>query len=99
MRNVLEALLAAHDAQRPCVYTALVETRGSTPQKPGAAICSLISAVRRVLTARSKRLLQMLDPRQQFLGLSLQVVIHRRHSTRNLTPAWEKTSSPEGAEL
>ncbi|HVJ84908.1 MAG TPA: XdhC family protein [Caulifigura sp.] len=38
MRNVLEALIAAHDAGRPCVYTALVETRGSTPQKAGASM-------------------------------------------------------------
>ncbi len=38
MRNVLEALLAARKAGKNVVYTALVETRGSTPQKAGASM-------------------------------------------------------------
>lgn len=38
MRELLEQLLIATDAGRPVVYTALVETRGSTPQKAGAAM-------------------------------------------------------------
>jgi xanthine dehydrogenase accessory factor len=35
---VLSALCTAADAGRPCIFTALVETRGSTPQKAGAAM-------------------------------------------------------------
>lgn len=42
LREILTQLLAANDAGRPVVYTALVETRGSTPQKPGATM--LVSA-------------------------------------------------------
>jgi xanthine dehydrogenase accessory factor len=38
MRHLLAALTAALDARRPCVYCSLVETRGSTPQKAGAAM-------------------------------------------------------------
>jgi xanthine dehydrogenase accessory factor len=38
MRQILAALTAALDARRPCVYCSLVETRGSTPQKAGAAM-------------------------------------------------------------
>src|SRR6188768_187819 len=38
MRDLLAALTHALDAGLPCVYTALVETRGSTPQKAGAAM-------------------------------------------------------------
>lgn len=38
MLDVLTELLAARREQRPAVYTALIETRGSTPQKPGAAM-------------------------------------------------------------
>src|SRR5579859_4191660 len=38
MREVLAELMAALDAGRDCVYCAVVETRGSTPQKPGAAM-------------------------------------------------------------
>lgn len=38
MRQLLAALTTALDAQRPCVYCSLVETRGSTPQKAGAAM-------------------------------------------------------------
>ncbi len=38
MREVLAALWEAAHTGRPCVYTALVETRGSTPQKAGAAM-------------------------------------------------------------
>jgi xanthine dehydrogenase accessory factor len=38
MRELLAELTAALDQQRPCVYCAVVETRGSTPQKAGAAM-------------------------------------------------------------
>src|SRR5579864_3825910 len=38
MRDLLTALTKAFDENRDCVYTALVETRGSTPQKAGAAM-------------------------------------------------------------
>ena len=38
MRDVLAELTAALDGGRPCVYCALAETRGSTPQKAGAAM-------------------------------------------------------------
>jgi xanthine dehydrogenase accessory factor len=38
MRTLLADLIAALDQQRPCVYCAVVETRGSTPQKAGAAM-------------------------------------------------------------
>src|SRR2546423_15078963 len=38
MRDVLQALIAAIDAGRPVAWCRLVETRGSTPQKAGAAM-------------------------------------------------------------
>ncbi len=38
MRYLLAALTTALDSRRPCVYCSLVETRGSTPQKAGAAM-------------------------------------------------------------
>jgi xanthine dehydrogenase accessory factor len=38
MREVLGELTAALDRRLPCVYCAVVETRGSTPQKAGAAM-------------------------------------------------------------
>src|SRR5438445_6175521 len=38
MRELLAELTAALDQRRPLVYCALVETRGSTPQKAGAAM-------------------------------------------------------------
>jgi xanthine dehydrogenase accessory factor len=38
MRDLLHELTTALEAGRPCVYCALVETRGSTPQKAGAAM-------------------------------------------------------------
>ncbi len=38
MREILTALNHALDLGRPCVYCAVVETRGSTPQKAGAAM-------------------------------------------------------------
>jgi xanthine dehydrogenase accessory factor len=38
VRDVLDSLIAATAAGRPCIFTALVETRGSTPQKAGAAM-------------------------------------------------------------
>ena len=38
MREVLKQLLSATDTGHPVVFTALVETRGSTPQKAGAAM-------------------------------------------------------------
>jgi xanthine dehydrogenase accessory factor len=38
MRDLLAELATALDQQRPCVYCAVVETRGSTPQKAGAAM-------------------------------------------------------------
>src|SRR5436190_17173905 len=38
MREVLTDLTRALDEGRECVYCAVVETRGSTPQKAGAAM-------------------------------------------------------------
>src|SRR3954451_11896464 len=38
MRELLTQLTAALDAGRDCVYCSVVETRGSTPQKAGAAM-------------------------------------------------------------
>jgi len=38
MRELLADLMAALAAQRDCVYCAVVETRGSTPQKAGAVM-------------------------------------------------------------
>src|SRR5205085_901905 len=38
MRELLAELTAALARRRPCVYCAVVETRGSTPQKAGAAM-------------------------------------------------------------
>src|SRR5438552_16082515 len=38
MRELLSELTTALDQRRPLVYCALVETRGSTPQKAGAAM-------------------------------------------------------------
>ncbi|MEZ6052030.1 MAG: XdhC family protein [Planctomycetaceae bacterium] len=38
MQELLSKLIAAIDAGRPVVYTTLVETRGSTPQKAGASM-------------------------------------------------------------
>jgi len=38
MRELLAELMAVLEQQRPCVYCAVVETRGSTPQKAGAAM-------------------------------------------------------------
>src|SRR5260370_39895538 len=38
MRELLAKLTEALEAGRPCVYCSLVETGGSTPQKPGAAM-------------------------------------------------------------
>jgi xanthine dehydrogenase accessory factor len=41
VRELLRELNTAHAAGRPVAYTALVETRGSTPQKAGAAMLVL----------------------------------------------------------
>ena len=38
MRELLAEVNVALERRRPCVYCAVVETRGSTPQKPGAAM-------------------------------------------------------------
>jgi len=38
MRELLSELTRALDGGRPCVYCSVVETRGSTPQKAGAAM-------------------------------------------------------------
>jgi xanthine dehydrogenase accessory factor len=38
MRDLLAELTAALDARRDCVFCSVVETRGSTPQKAGAAM-------------------------------------------------------------
>jgi xanthine dehydrogenase accessory factor len=38
MRTLLAELTGALDQGRPCVYCSVVETRGSTPQKAGAAM-------------------------------------------------------------
>src|SRR5215831_15954729 len=41
MRDLLAELTAALEQQRRCVYCSVVETRGSTPQKAGAAMLVL----------------------------------------------------------
>src|SRR3954467_10810364 len=41
MRELLAELTAALEQGHPCVYCAVVETRGSTPQKAGAAMLVL----------------------------------------------------------
>src|SRR3954470_19075325 len=38
MRDLLADVTTALDQERDCVYCAVVETRGSTPQKAGAAM-------------------------------------------------------------
>src|SRR5258708_8484329 len=38
MRDLLASLIEALDAGRACVHCSVVETRGSTPQKAGAAM-------------------------------------------------------------
>ena len=38
MRKLLTELVASAESGRPCVYCSVVETRGSTPQKAGAAM-------------------------------------------------------------
>src|SRR5213079_1928044 len=38
MRELLTEATAALERERPCVWCAVVETRGSTPQKAGAAM-------------------------------------------------------------
>src|SRR5438093_9375335 len=38
MRELLSELMAAIETGRECVFCSLVETRGSTPQKAGAAM-------------------------------------------------------------
>src|SRR5437016_13301993 len=38
MRDLLAQLASALDLGRPCIYCSVVETRGSTPQKSGAAM-------------------------------------------------------------
>src|SRR5262245_46502007 len=38
MRELLDAIVTALDGSRPCTLCTLVETRGSTPQKAGAAM-------------------------------------------------------------
>jgi xanthine dehydrogenase accessory factor len=38
MRDILAELTAALEERRPCVYCSVIETRGSTPQKAGAAM-------------------------------------------------------------
>src|ERR1700760_3205096 len=38
MRDLLAELTRSLDQQRDCVYCSVVETRGSTPQKAGAAM-------------------------------------------------------------
>src|SRR5437660_2182122 len=38
MRELLAAVTAALDQRRECIHCSLVETRGSTPQKAGAAM-------------------------------------------------------------
>lgn len=41
MRELLRDLLSSLDRDRPCVFCSVVETRGSTPQKAGAAMLVL----------------------------------------------------------
>jgi xanthine dehydrogenase accessory factor len=38
MREILRELTEALNCERPCVYCSVIETRGSTPQKAGAAM-------------------------------------------------------------
>ena len=38
MRDLLSELITAVEQHRPCVFCSVVETRGSTPQKAGAAM-------------------------------------------------------------
>jgi xanthine dehydrogenase accessory factor len=38
MKDILRELTEALDKKRPCVYCSVIETRGSTPQKAGAAM-------------------------------------------------------------
>src|ERR1700687_1513760 len=47
MREILTELTAALDASRPCVFCSVVETRGSTPQKAGAAMLVLADGSQR----------------------------------------------------
>jgi xanthine dehydrogenase accessory factor len=47
MRDILTELTTALDEQRPCVYCAVVETRGSTPQKAGAAMLVFVDGSQR----------------------------------------------------
>ena len=56
---------------------------GGLSQNPGAAICSLIAAARACLPGRSKRVLQMLDPRNQILAFFAQLMIQRTHLPAN----------------
>src|SRR3989441_12217498 len=47
MRDLLTDLKTALDQGRDCVYCSLVETRGSTPQKAGAAMLVFADASQR----------------------------------------------------
>src|SRR5437899_12161168 len=38
MQDILRELTGALDSKRPCVFCSVIETRGSTPQKAGAAM-------------------------------------------------------------
>src|SRR5580765_8319976 len=49
---------------------------GGLSQKPGAVICSLIACARACLPARSKRVLQVLDPGHQVGAFFAQFVVH-----------------------
>src|SRR3954466_11881150 len=47
MRDLLAELTSALDTGKDCVYCALVETRGSTPQKAGAAMLVFVDGSQR----------------------------------------------------
>jgi xanthine dehydrogenase accessory factor len=71
MREILGEVVAALAAHRPCVFCSLVETRGSTPQKAGAAMLVFPDGSQRgtlgggcVEAEVKQRALQLLDDRR-----------------------------------
>jgi xanthine dehydrogenase accessory factor len=47
MREILTELTAALEASQPCVFCSVIETRGSTPQKAGAAMLVFLDGSQR----------------------------------------------------
>src|SRR5258706_3177939 len=66
------------------IWATISWAAGGLSQNPGAAIWSLIAAARACLPGRSKRVLQMLDPRDQILAFFAQLMIHRTLSRQFL---------------